>query len=108
MLERLAFAGVIGLTCAAALQGQSITGHVILVLYYVFVMSVVLLGATDCISRHDYDYRGGGCSAGAQLLLQVLAWGWVARSATVIITGWKGFLLGARRSRRVSGDVAVI
>jgi hypothetical protein len=29
MLERLAFAGVIALTCAATLQGQAITGHVI-------------------------------------------------------------------------------
>jgi hypothetical protein len=72
---------------------------------FVYAVSLNLVDTARCI-RYD-DGRAAGCSAGTQVLVQALSWGWFALSVTVIIVGWKGLLLGARRSRGVSSDVAV-
>lgn len=78
----------------------------VIVLYQVLVylvvsLSLLLLDTTNCLRERS------SCSTGMRALLQVFAWAWLALSATVIIAGWKGLLPGARRSRRVSVDVAV-
>jgi len=71
------------------------------VVYFVCSLSLLLLDTTNCFRERS------SCSTGMWALLHVFAWAWLALSATVIIAGWKGLLPGARRSRRVSVDVAV-
>jgi uncharacterized RDD family membrane protein YckC len=77
----------------------------VIALYLVAVLfvcdeSISLVDMIACI-------RPRGCSAGAMVLVQAIGLGWLALSATAIVAGWRGMLLGARRSRRVSSDVAV-
>jgi len=64
----------------------------LIVVYLALGVSVALAGATTCA-------RAGACGTGTRVLLQIIGLGWLALSATVIITGWKGFLPGARRAR---------
>ncbi len=47
------------------------------------------------------------CAGEPSTKLDAISLGWLALSVTVIIAGWRGRLWGARRSRRVSTDVAV-
>ena len=71
------------------------------VVYFVCSLSLLLLDTTNCFRERS------SCSTGMWALLHVFAWAWLALSVSVIIAGWKGLLPGARRSRRVSVDVAV-
>jgi uncharacterized RDD family membrane protein YckC len=81
----------------------------LVVLYCVFVAYVVLLDATGCIRRAAIEgaLSTRNCNPGREALIEVTTWVWLALSVTMIIAGWKGLLLGARRSKRVSVDVAV-
>jgi uncharacterized RDD family membrane protein YckC len=71
----------------------------------VIYLVAVLLGSNLLIAGVYQLLCSGTCGAGPQGLLEAIAFGWLALSAWVIIVGWKGLLLGARRSRRVASDV---
>jgi small neutral amino acid transporter SnatA (MarC family) len=62
--------------------------------------AVVLVATPGCLSE-------GSCRPGTRVLIQIVGLAWLALSATTIIAGWKGLLLGARRRRRVEPDVVL-
>jgi uncharacterized RDD family membrane protein YckC len=70
-------------------------------IFFVYAISINIVDTTGCL-RHRSE-----CSAVTEPLIAVMGWAWIALSATAIIAGWKGLLLGARRSRGVSSDVLV-
>ena len=70
-------------------------------IFFVYAVSISIVDTTGCL-RHR-----SGCSAVTRTLVPVMGWAWIALSLTAIIAGWKGLLLGARRSRGVSSDVVV-
>jgi len=71
----------------------------------VLYLLAVLLGSNLLIAGVYQLLCSGTCGAGPQGLLEAIAVAWLALSAWVIILGWKGSLLGARRRRRVPSDV---
>jgi len=68
-------------------------------IFFVYAVSISIVDTTGCL-RHR-----SGCSAVTRTLVPVMGWAWIGLSLTAIIAGWKGLLLGARRSRGVSSDV---
>jgi uncharacterized RDD family membrane protein YckC len=70
-------------------------------IFFVYAISISIIDTAGCL-RHR-----SGCSAVTRALVPVMGWAWIALSVTAIIAGWKGLLLGARRSRGVSSGVLV-
>ena len=68
--------------------------------YVAFAVSITLVPAAGCIQR-------GPCSVAARMLIQGIGLGWLGLSAAVIIAGWRGLLIGARRTRQVDAEVLV-
>jgi uncharacterized RDD family membrane protein YckC len=77
----------------------------VIVLYLVGV----LLVTSDVIARANTIacIRARSCDLTRELVTQGIAWGWLALSAVVVVAGWRGLLIGARRNRRLASDVAV-
>jgi uncharacterized RDD family membrane protein YckC len=69
-------------------------------IFVVYGVSITHVDPRGCL-------RTGSCSAGTVALLHVIAWGWLALSVTTIISGWKGLLWGARRSRHIASHAAI-
>ena len=84
----------------SALRRLAVIFLYLVVVLFVCDESISLVDTIGCI-------RTQGCSAGARALLETIALCWLALSAAAIVAGWKGLLLGARKSTRVDSDVAV-
>jgi uncharacterized RDD family membrane protein YckC len=69
--------------------------------FIVYGLSVSIADSTGCV-------RDQRCSAGTWVALRVIGWAWLALSGATIIAGWRGMLVGARRRRLVSSDMAVV
>ena len=67
--------------------------------YFVFAISIAFV-PRGCS-------RGEMCSVATRVLLQAIAWSWLMLSAAVIIAGWRGLLIGARRTRQVASEMVV-
>lgn len=68
--------------------------------YFVFAISIAFVPTRGC-------GRGEMCSVATRVLIQAIAWSWLMLSAAVIIAGWRGLLIGARRTRQVASEMVV-
>lgn len=76
---------------------------VILYLVALFVIYGVVLSIVDpagCVRAHD-------CGAGTKFMIDIVALAWLTASVGVVIGGWKGMLVGARRGLHADPGVSI-
>ena len=68
--------------------------------FFLYGVSLNVLDPDDCLSNQS-------CPGSTLILVNALWLVWIALSLATIVAGWRGQLLGARRTRPADADVAV-